>query len=103
MDQTIVVLNMVDCKTLAQGTLYANKELDDYKLRFMMQTLDNWGHTTVILQKTRNLLLWHWRMECDIAGLIQLWSEAHRHIPNKVQDTPKERIDLQQVYSGHIR
>ena len=39
-----------DCKTYAQGTLFANKELDEYKVNYMFAMLDNWGHTTVILQ-----------------------------------------------------
>ena len=50
MDQTIAVLNLVDCKTNAQGTLFANKELDEYKVNYMVAMLDHWGHTTVILQ-----------------------------------------------------
>ena len=36
LDQTIAVLDLIDCKTNAQGTLFANKEVDEY--------------TTVILQ-----------------------------------------------------
>ena len=31
LDQTIAVLDLIDCKTHAQGTLVANKELDEYK------------------------------------------------------------------------
>ena len=50
LDQTIAVLNLIDCKTNAQGTLFANKELDEYKVNYMVAMLDNWGHTTVILQ-----------------------------------------------------
>ena len=50
MDQTIAVLNLIDCKTNAQGTLFANKELDDYKVNFIVAMLDHWSHTTVILQ-----------------------------------------------------
>ena len=50
MDQTIAVLNLVDCKTNAQGTLFANNELDEYKVNYMVAMLDHWGHTTVILQ-----------------------------------------------------
>ena len=49
-DQTIAVLNLIDCKTNAQSTLFANKELDEYKVNYMVAMLDNWGHTTVILQ-----------------------------------------------------
>ena len=33
LDQTSAVLNLIDCKTNAQGKLFANKELDEYKLR----------------------------------------------------------------------
>ena len=43
-------MNLVDCKTNAQGTLFANKELDEYKVNYMVAMLDNWGHATVILQ-----------------------------------------------------
>ena len=50
LDQTIAVLNLIDCKTNAQGTLFANKELDEHKVNYMVAMLDNWGHTTVILQ-----------------------------------------------------
>ena len=50
MDQTIAVLNLIDCRTYAQGTLFANKELDEYKENYIVALLDNWGHTTVILQ-----------------------------------------------------
>ena len=50
LEQTIAVLNSVDCKTNAQGTLFANKELDEYKVNYMVAMLDNWRHTTVILQ-----------------------------------------------------
>ena len=48
-DLTIAVLNLVDCKTNAQGTLLANKELDEYKVNYLVAMLDYWGHTTVIL------------------------------------------------------
>ena len=50
LDQTIAVLNWVDCKTNAQGTLLANMELDKYKVNYIVAMLDYWGHTTVILQ-----------------------------------------------------
>ena len=46
MDQTIAVLNLIDCETNAQGPLFTNKELDDY----IVAMLDHWDHTTVILQ-----------------------------------------------------
>ena len=51
LDQTIAVLDLIDCKTNAQGTLFANKELDEYKVNYIVAMLDHWGHTTVILQK----------------------------------------------------
>ena len=50
MDQTIAVLDLIDCKTNAQGTLFASKELDEYKVNYIVAMLDHWGHTTVILQ-----------------------------------------------------
>ena len=50
MDQTIAVLDLIDCKTNAQGTLFANKELDEYKVNYIVAMLDHWDHTTVILQ-----------------------------------------------------
>ena len=50
LDQTIAVLDLIDCKTNAQGTLFANKELDEYKVNYIVAMLDHWGHTTVILQ-----------------------------------------------------
>ena len=50
LDQTIAVLNLIDCKTNAQGTLFANKELAEYKVNYIVAMLDNWSHTTVILQ-----------------------------------------------------
>ena len=50
LDLTIAVLNLVDCKTNAQGTLLANKELDEYKVNYIVAMLDYWGHTTAILQ-----------------------------------------------------
>ena len=46
MDQTIAVLTLIDCKTNAQGTLFANKELDEYKVNYIVAMLDRWGHTT---------------------------------------------------------
>ncbi|CAK0850454.1 unnamed protein product [Prorocentrum cordatum] len=50
LDQAVSVLNVIDCKILAQATLYANKETDDYKVSFLLGVLEAWGHTTVILQ-----------------------------------------------------
>ena len=50
LDQAIAVLNVIDCKILAQATLFANKELDDYKVSFLIAVLEVWGHTTVVLQ-----------------------------------------------------
>ena len=50
LDQTIAVLNLIDRKTNAQGTLFANKELDEYKVNYIVAMLDNCGHTTVTLQ-----------------------------------------------------
>ena len=50
MDQTIAVLDLIDSKTNAQGTLFANKELDEYKVNNIVAMLDHWDHTTVILQ-----------------------------------------------------
>ena len=50
LDQTIAVLNLIDYKTNAQGTLFANKELDEYKVNDIAAMLDNGSHTTVILQ-----------------------------------------------------
>ncbi|CAK0888712.1 unnamed protein product [Prorocentrum cordatum] len=50
LDQAVSVLNVIDCKILAQATLYANKETDDYKVSFLIGALEAWGHTTVILQ-----------------------------------------------------
>ena len=44
-DQTIAVLNLIDCKTSAQGTLFANKELDEYKLNYIVAMLDHWSHS----------------------------------------------------------
>ena len=45
LDQTIAVLNLIDCKTNAQGTLFANKELDEYKVNYMVAMLDKIGDT----------------------------------------------------------
>ena len=50
LDQTIAVLNLNDCKKSAQSTLFANKELDEYKVNYILAMLDKWRHTTVILQ-----------------------------------------------------
>ena len=50
LEQTIAVLNLIDCKTDAQGTRFANKELDEYKVNYIVTMLDKWRHTTVILQ-----------------------------------------------------
>ena len=55
LDLTIAVLNLVDCKTNAQGTLLANKELDEYKVNYIVAMLDYWGHTTTILQTVQVL------------------------------------------------
>ena len=49
LDQTIAVLDLIDCKTNAPGTLFANMELDEYKVNYIVAMLDHWGHTTVIL------------------------------------------------------
>eukprot|EP00959_Pyramimonas_sp_CCMP1952_P044914 938426-Pyramimonas_sp.AAC.1 len=46
-EQAISVLNAIDCKTLAQATLCANKEPDDYKVSFLIAVLEVWGHATV--------------------------------------------------------
>ena len=50
LDQTIAVLDLIACKTNAQGVLFANKELDEYKVNYIVAMLDHWSHTTVILQ-----------------------------------------------------
>ena len=50
LEQKNTVLNLIDCKTNAQGTLFANKELDEYKVNYIVAMPDTWGHTTVILQ-----------------------------------------------------
>ena len=50
LDQTIAVVDLIDCKTNAQGTLFANKELDEYNVNYIVAMLDHWCHTTVILQ-----------------------------------------------------
>ena len=50
LDQTIAFQDLIDCKTNARGTLFANKELDEYKVNYIVAMLDHWGHTTVILQ-----------------------------------------------------
>ena len=44
LDQTIAVLNLIDCNTNAQGTLFANKELDEYKVNYIIAMLDTWRH-----------------------------------------------------------
>ena len=44
LDETTAVLNLIDCKTSAQGTLFANKELDEYKVNYMVAMLGNWRH-----------------------------------------------------------
>ena len=49
-DRTIAVRNLIDCKMGAQVTLFANKELDEYQVNCIIVMLDQWGHTTVILQ-----------------------------------------------------
>ena len=43
LDLTIAVLNLVDCKTNAQGTFLANKELDEYEVNYIVAMLDYWG------------------------------------------------------------
>ena len=50
LDQTIAVLDLIDCKTNAQGTLFANKELDGCKVNYTVAMLDHWGYTIVIFQ-----------------------------------------------------
>ena len=50
LDQTIAFQDLIDCKTNARGTLFANNELDEYKVNDIVAMLDHWGHTTVILQ-----------------------------------------------------
>ena len=46
LDQTIAVVDLIDGKTNAQGTLFANKELDEYNVYHIVAMLDHWGHTT---------------------------------------------------------
>ena len=75
--QTIAVLNLIDCKTLAQGTLYANKELDEYKVAFIVTMLDQWGHTTVILQTEQE------PATMAIASAVREISEAMNQAPSE--------------------
>lgn len=49
-EQTIAVLDLIGCGTLAQGTLCSDKVLDEYKVNYIVAMLDQWGHTAVILQ-----------------------------------------------------
>ncbi|CAK0867271.1 unnamed protein product, partial [Prorocentrum cordatum] len=39
LEQAVAVLNVIDCKSLAQATLQAVKELDDYKVSFLIAVL----------------------------------------------------------------
>ena len=50
LDQTIAVLDLIDCKTNAQGSLFANKELDGCKVNYIVAMLDHWCYTIVIFQ-----------------------------------------------------
>ena len=76
------VLNLVDCKTNAQGTLFANKELDEYKVNYMVAMLDHWGHTAVFLQTDQEPATTQMRRETDV--------RSHWHNPSRVLDTLKE-------------
>lgn len=51
LDQTIAVLGLLDCRPLAQATVYvASTEIYEYKIRFLGTVVDSWGHTTIVLQ-----------------------------------------------------
>ena len=87
MDQTIAVLNLIDCKTNAQGTLFANKELGEYKVNYIVAMLDHWGHTTVILQTDQEPATMS-IANADVRS--QRSFEVHRHTPSRVPDMLKE-------------
>eukprot|EP00959_Pyramimonas_sp_CCMP1952_P169794 3547458-Pyramimonas_sp.AAC.1 len=55
LEQATPVLNVIDCKILAQATLHANKERGDYKVSFLTAVLEVWGHTTFVLQTDQEL------------------------------------------------
>ena len=91
LDQAISVLNVIDCKILAQGTLYANKEMDEYKVSFLLGVLEAWGHTTVILQtdpEPATMALA--KKQYEIADHTQPWCGDLRPSPSRVQATSKE-------------
>jgi hypothetical protein len=49
-EHLITILNIVDHRSLAQGTLMGDKSVDDYKIQYCANLIDSWGHTLVKLQ-----------------------------------------------------
>ena len=89
LDQTIAVLDLINCKTNAQGTPFANKKLDEHKVNYMVAMLDIWRHTTVILQTDQEpakMFIAHAVRDRRAKRLFQV----HRHIPSRMLDTLKE-------------
>ena len=43
------ILDVVDCRSNAHGTLFGSKQMGDYKSQFIAKLIDSWGRTTVIL------------------------------------------------------
>jgi len=49
-EEIIPMLNVIDKRTLAQGTLMADKTVNEYKVKFVTLLLERWGHGVVTLQ-----------------------------------------------------
>ena len=84
LDQTIAILNLIDCKTSAQGTLFANEELDEYKVNYMVAhhcLSGNRPRASDNVHCTRGE-----RQTCEVNDSF----EVDRHTPSRVLDTLKE-------------
>ena len=57
----IALLDLIDCKINAQGTLFANKELDEYKVNYFVAMSGHWGITVIFqtVQKPATMSIAH--------------------------------------------
>jgi hypothetical protein len=54
-ENLITVLNVLDRNSLAQITLPGDKALDEFKVRYVANVIDQWGHTTVMLRNDNEI------------------------------------------------
>ena len=57
----IALLDLIDCKTNAEDTLFANKELDEYKVNYFVAMSGHWEITVIFqtVQKPATMSIAH--------------------------------------------